>query len=82
MEGVRLGPALSLFLPLLGTPIVGEQLEGRAPFLELHLPIQHHACGHDDEVRTPHPPAHRQGDDTSKGEVASIAEKFPFVESQ
>lgn len=74
MEGVGLGPALALFLPLLGTPVVGEQLEGGAPFLELHLPIQHHACGHDDEMRTPHPPAHQQGVDTYKSEVASVTE--------
>jgi hypothetical protein len=62
VEGVGLGPALALGLALLGTAIVGQQLEGGAPFLALHLPIQHHTRGHHYQVRAPHspaPPMHR-----------------------
>jgi hypothetical protein len=45
MEGVRLAPALALSLALLSTAIVGQQLEGGAPLLELHLPVQHYTAG-------------------------------------
>lgn len=37
MKGVGLGPALPLRLAFLGTAEVGQQLERRAPLLELHL---------------------------------------------
>lgn len=57
MEGIGLGPALALLLPLLGAAIVGEELEGGAPLLELHLPIQHHAGGDHYEMRAPDTPA-------------------------
>lgn len=58
MEGVGLGPTLPLELALLHGAVVGEQLEGGAPLLELHLPVQHHRGGHHYEVRTPDAPAH------------------------
>ena len=41
VEGVWLAPAVPLDLALLGAAKVGEQLEGGAPLLELHLPVQH-----------------------------------------
>lgn len=41
MEGVGLAPAMPLHLALLGAAKVGQQLEGRAPLLELHLPVEH-----------------------------------------
>jgi hypothetical protein len=56
VERVWLGPALALELALLGGAVVGEQLEGRAPLHELHLPIQHHRRGHHDQVRAPDAP--------------------------
>ncbi len=59
VERVGLGPALALGLALLGAAEVGEQLEGRAPLLALHLPVQHHARRHHDQVRAPHAPAPR-----------------------
>ena len=40
VEAVGLAPPRSLQLALLGRAEVGEQLEGRAPLLELHLPVQ------------------------------------------
>ena len=53
MESVGLAPAVALGLALLGTAKVGEQLEGWAPLLELHLPVQHDRCGDHDQVGTP-----------------------------
>lgn len=44
MESVGLGPALPLRLAFLGTAEVGQQLERRAPLLELHL------CGRNERV--------------------------------
>ncbi len=44
MEGIGLGPALPLEpCRSLSAAIVRQQLEGRTPLLELHLPIQHHS---------------------------------------
>ena len=57
MKGIGLRPALPLLLALLGAAVVREQLEGRAPLLELDLPVQHDAGGYDDQMRTPHSPA-------------------------
>ena len=51
--GWLLGPHLAFEAALLLRPIVGEDLEGRAPTLQLHLPVEHHAGGHDDEVGAP-----------------------------
>ena len=53
MEGIGLGPALSLELPLLLRAIVGEDLECGTPLLELHLPVEHDTGGHHNEVRSP-----------------------------
>ncbi len=47
---------MALGLALLGAAVVRQQLEGRAPLLALHLPIQHHAGGYDDQMRAPHSP--------------------------
>ena len=44
----------SLSLSLLERAEVGENLEGWTPLLELHLPVEHDTCGHDDQVRSPH----------------------------
>ena len=41
VEGVGLAPTVPLELALLGTAKVGQQLEGGAPLLAFHLPIQH-----------------------------------------
>ena len=60
VEGVGLGPALALGLALLGAAIVRQQLEGRAPLLALHLPVQHHAGRHHYQVRAPHSPVTRE----------------------
>lgn len=61
MEGVGLGPALALGRPLLDAAIVGEQLEGGAPLLELHLPVQHDRGWHHHQVRTPVTPVELKG---------------------
>ena len=53
VEGVFLRPALSLHLSLFLRPEVGQDLQGRAPTLELHLPVDNDGGGHNDEVRTP-----------------------------
>ena len=45
---------LSLGLALLLVPIVGEDLEGGAPLLELHLPVQHDWRRHHNQMRPPH----------------------------
>ncbi len=57
MESVGLAPAMALGLTLLGTAKVGEQLEGWAPLLEFHLPVQHDRCGDHNQVGTPIAPA-------------------------
>lgn len=44
----------SLLLPLFRGAVVGEDLESRAPLLQLHLPIEHHAGGHHNQVGAPH----------------------------
>ena len=53
VETVGLGPPLPLGLALPGASVVGEDLERRAPLLELHLPVQHHGGRHDDQVWAP-----------------------------
>ena len=60
VERVRLGPALALGAALLGRAEVGEQLEAGTPLLELHLPVEQHRRGHDDQVRAPDLPLARQ----------------------
>ena len=57
MESVGLAPAVALDLALLSAAEVSEQLEGWAPLLELHLPVQHDRCGDHDQVGTPIAPA-------------------------
>ncbi len=57
MESVGLAPTVALDLALLGAAKVGEQLEGWAPLLELHLPVQHDRCGDYNQVGTPITPA-------------------------
>ena len=44
---------LSLHLAFLLTAKVSEDLETRTPAFQLHLPVQHHTRGDDDEVRAP-----------------------------
>ena len=44
---------MSLHLPLLLRPIVSKNLEGREPFLELHLPVEHNRSGHHDQMGPP-----------------------------
>jgi hypothetical protein len=39
MEGIGFGPTSSFLFPFLLATIVSENLEGWAPFFELHLPI-------------------------------------------
>ena len=48
-----MGPYLPFEAAFLLRPIVGEDLKGRAPTLQLHLPVEHHTGGHDDEVGAP-----------------------------
>ncbi len=57
VESVGLAPAVALGLALLGAAKVGEQFEGWAPLLELHLPVQHDRCGDHNQVGTPITPA-------------------------
>lgn len=44
---------LSLQLPLFLAAKVSEDFEAGTPAFQLHLPVQHHTSGDDDEVRTP-----------------------------
>src|SRR5512140_2614161 len=46
-------PALPFSLALLLVAVVSKDLEARAPFLELHLPVQHDAGRDDHQMRTP-----------------------------
>ncbi len=57
VESVGLAPSMALGLALLGAAKVGEQLEGWAPLLALHLPVQHDRCGDHNQVGTPITPA-------------------------
>ena len=53
MECIRLGPAVSLLPTFLQRSVISEDLESGAPFLDLHLPVQHDAGRYYDEMRTP-----------------------------
>ena len=57
----------SLLFPLLEGAKVGEDLEGRAPLLELKLPVQHHRGGHYDQVGAPVAPVTRKVGQESNG---------------
>ena len=50
---------MPLQLALLGAAVVGQQLEGRAPLLELHFPVQHDRSWDHNEVRPPVTPVHQ-----------------------
>jgi len=53
-EGARqITTNLSLHLALFHRTVVRQYLERRTPFLQLHLPIQHHARRNHDQVWTP-----------------------------
>ncbi len=56
VEVVLVVPPLTQFLPLLRVPVVAEHLEPGQKLLKLHLPIQQHARGHDDQVWSPDAP--------------------------
>jgi hypothetical protein len=43
VKAARARPPFALELALLGGAVIGEQLERRAPLLELHLPVEHDA---------------------------------------
>lgn len=47
-------PAFALLLTFFARTIVGENLEARRPFFELHLPVEDDGCRDDDEMRTPY----------------------------
>jgi hypothetical protein len=53
VEGVEAGPAVAQQLARLGRAEVRQHLEDGAELLELHLPVDQTARGHDDEVRPP-----------------------------
>lgn len=53
MEGIGLGPALPLELPLFLGSIVSKDFKAGAPTFQLHLPVQHHAGGDNDQMGTP-----------------------------
>ena len=53
MEGVFLAPAMTLYLSFLLRSEIGKDLEGRAPLLEFHLPIDNYGGWYNDEVRAP-----------------------------
>lgn len=61
MEGIGLAPTMPLDLAFLCTAEVSEQLEGRTPFLALHLPIQHDRCGYHNQVGSPISPVYTKG---------------------
>lgn len=44
---------LSFHLAFFNGTVVGKYLERRTPFLQLHLPVQHHARWNDNQMRTP-----------------------------
>ena len=54
VKGILLGPTLSLHPPILLRAVVDEHLEGGAPLLDLHLPVEHDRGGHHDQVGSPH----------------------------
>ena len=53
VEGVGLRPPEALLLALLLRAVVREDLEARAPHLELALPVEHDARRHHDQMRPP-----------------------------
>lgn len=53
MEGIGLGPALPLELPLFLGSIVSEDFKAGAPTLQLHFPVQHHTGGDNYQMGTP-----------------------------
>lgn len=54
MKGcLRGGANLSLELPLFLGSIVGEDFKAGAPTLQLHLPVQHHTGGDNDQMGAP-----------------------------
>jgi len=60
MHRVGFGPAQPLGLALLDAAVVVDNLEGRTPLLDLHLPLVHDGGRHHDQVRTPNPLRARQ----------------------
>lgn len=71
----------SLLFPLLEGAKVGEDLEGRAPLLELKLPVQHHRGGHYDQVGAPVAPVTRKVGQESNGlEVIYILDAMQHID--
>ena len=60
VEAVELRPALSLLFSLLCRPKVIHYLEGRAPPLELYLPVHQNTGGYYHQVRPPYSPLNCQ----------------------
>ena len=48
-------PSYSKLLSTLGVAVIGKNLETRQELLELHLPIEQHACRDYNEMRSPDP---------------------------
>lgn len=59
VEAVQFRPSLSFGFPFLGRTEVRHDLEGRAPPLELNLPVHQDGSGHNHQVRTPYSLLHR-----------------------
>ena len=55
VERIVLAPSLPLDFPFLLRTKVSQDLESRAPPLELHLPVNDDGCRHYNKVWTPHP---------------------------
>lgn len=49
-------PTFPLLGSLLSASVIGENLETRGPFLELHFPVQHDTCRNDDKMGAPNSP--------------------------
>jgi len=44
---------LSFHFAIFNGTVIGEDFERWAPLLQFHLPVQHHARRHDDQMRAP-----------------------------
>ena len=51
--GIRLVHVLVNFCLIENARYIGIYLEGRSPFLELHLPVEHHGSRDNDEMGAP-----------------------------
>ena len=77
---------LSLELAFLLVAVVGEDLEGRTPLLQLHLPVEHDTGGHNDKVGTPYActttttsPWHLQAKHSPKHTYKLVTKKHPHL---